>query len=98
MITVDTKNLVEAVREADAFKLPDMSKGVGYLIEKIYSRLSGGEDVKLSNLDFNAFGEEDLETINSLYSDVFEKNFYAARDIASALRETVPVCKAVAYV
>ena len=98
MITVNTRNLVEAVREADAFKLPDMSKGAGYLFDNLYSRLSGGGDVRLSNLDFNAFGEEDLEALNSLYSDVFEKNFYAARDIASAIRETVPACKAVAYV
>jgi hypothetical protein len=98
MITVDTKNLIEAIRGADAFKLPDMSKGTGYLFDNLYSRLSKGEDVRLSNIDFNAFGEEDLEAINSLYSDVFEQNYYAARDIASAFRQTVSVCKAVAYV
>jgi hypothetical protein len=98
MITVNTRNFVEAVREADAFKLPDMSKGTGYLYVNLYSRLSRGEDVKLSNIDFNAFEPEDLETINSLYSDIFERNCYAANGIASALREAVPACKAVAYV
>jgi hypothetical protein len=98
MITVDTKDLVKAVREADTFKLPDMSKGTGYLFDNLYSRLSKGEDVKLSNLDFNAFESEDLEAINCMYSEVFEMNCYAAKSIASALREAVPACRATAYV
>jgi hypothetical protein len=98
MITVDTRNLVEAVREAEVYKPPDMSKGTGYLYDNLYSRLSKGEDVKLSSLDFNAFELEDLGTINSLYSDIFERNCYAANGIASALRKAVPACKAVAYV
>ena len=98
MITVSTRTLVEAIREADAFKLPDMSKGTGYLFDNLYSRLSRGEDVRLSELDFNAFEPEDLQAVNNLYSDVFERNCYAVRDIASALREAVPACKAAAYV
>jgi len=98
MITVNTKDLVGAIREAEAFKLPEMSKGTSYLFDNLYRRFSRGEDVKLSSIDFNAFEEEDLEAINSLYSDVFETNYYAARNIASAFLETVPACKAVAYV
>jgi len=98
MVTVNTRDLVEAILEADAFKLPDMSKGTGYLFDNLYSRLSRGEDVRLSSLDFDAFEQEDIEAVNSLYSDVFEKNCYEASGIASALRETVPACKAVAYV
>ena len=97
MITVDTRDLVEAIREADAFKLPDMSKGTGYLFDNLY-RVSRGENVRLSSLDFDAFEPEDLEAINSLYWEVFERNYFAARNIASAIRETVPACKAVAYV
>ena len=98
MITVNTKKFVEAVREADIFKMPDMSKGAGYLFDSLYSRLSKGEDVKLSSLDLNAFEPEDLEAVNSLYTDVLERNYYAANGIASALREAVPACKAAAYV
>ena len=97
MITVDTRNLVEAIREAEAFKLPEMNEGTDYLFENLYRGLSRGEEVRLSNLDFNAFEEADLKSLNNLYS-VFEKNCYTAREIASTLRETVPVCKAVAYV
>jgi len=98
MITVNTKKFVEAIREAEAFKLPDMSKGTGYLFDNLYSRLSRGEAVRLSELDFSAFEPEDLQTVNSLYSDVFERNCYAAAGIASALREAVPAFKAAAYV
>ena len=98
MLTVNTNNLIKAIRESEAFKLPEMNKGIGYLFDTLYTPLSRGEEVRLSSLDFDAFGPEDLESLKSLYSEVFEKNYYAAGGIASALRETVPVCKAVAYV
>jgi len=98
MITVNTKKFVDAVRKADAFKLPDMSKGTGYLFVNIYSCLSSGEEVRLSNINFNAFELEDLEIFNSLFTDVLETNYYAANDIISALREAAPACKAVLYV
>jgi hypothetical protein len=98
MLTVNTRNLVEALREADAFKLPDMNEGTGYLFDNLYMSLSSGEDVRVSSLDFNAFSPEDLDSLNSLYTGVFERNCHEAGGIASALRETVPVCKAAAYV
>jgi len=98
MITVNTRQLVEAIVEAEAFRLPDMSKGTGYLFDNLYRPLSRGEDVMLSSLDFGGFEQDDVEAVNSLYSDVFERNFYAAGGIASALRGTVPACKAAAYV
>ena len=98
MITVSTKNLVEAVRETGAFKLPPMSEGTGYLLDKLYNRLSRGEDVSLSSLDFNAFGLADLDSLNDLHTNIFERNCHTAGAIAFALRESFPVCKAVAYV
>ena len=98
MLTVNTKSLVEAIREADAFKLPEMSEGTSYLFDNLLNSLFRGGEVRLSNLDFNAFEPEDLESLESLYSDVFEKNYYTAGSIASALRETVPARRAVAYV
>ena len=97
MITVSVKNLVEAIREADAFALPDMSAGVSYLYA-VFSRMSKGHDVLLSELDFGAFELEDIDSFSDLYSDVFERNHYAAKGIASTLRKIDPACKAVAYV
>lgn len=98
MIAVSTKNLVDAIREADGFKLPDMNEGTGYLYNDIYRRLTRGEDVRLSEIDFDAFEADDLDSLNDLHSNVFERNYYAANSISSALRTIVPVCKAVGYV
>lgn len=98
MITVSIRNLVEAIREADAFSLPEMNDGVSYLYDKVYSRMSKGHDVRLSELDFDAFDVDDIDSFNNLHTDVFEKNCYAADGIASTLREVSPICKSVGYI
>ena len=98
MIIVNVKNLVEAIREADAFALPEMKGGVNYLYDKVFTRMSKGHDVRLSDLDFDAFEPEDIDSFNNIYSDVFERNHYAANGIASTLRSVVPASKAVFYV
>lgn len=98
MVTVCTKKLVAAIKEADAYTLPDMNEGTGYLYKNLYCRLSNGENVTLSSLDFNAFDPEDIDSLNSLHSDVFERNTYAANGIVSTLRQIMPECKAVSYV
>jgi hypothetical protein len=98
MITVSVKRLVDAVKEADIPRLPDMDKGTEYLYINLYMRLSRGEDVTLSSLDFDAFESEDIDSLNSLYSEVFEKNYRTADNIMSALKQIVPISKAVGYV
>lgn len=98
MITVSVKKLVSAIEEADGFKLPDMNEGTGYLYNDIYRRLTRGEDVRLSEIDFDAFEADDVDSLNDLHSDIFERNYYTADNISSALRTIVPVCKAVGYV
>jgi len=98
MITVNTRQLIEAILEAEAYKLPDMSNGTSYLFDNLLGRLSSGEDMTLSDLDFGAFELEDVGAVNNLYLDVYEKNCYTAGVITSALRKTVPACRAAAYV
>jgi hypothetical protein len=98
MITLSIEQLVSAVTEADAFKLPDMSEGTAYLYNSVYRRLANGGTVKLSGLDFDAFEPEDVDSIKDLHAGVFEKNSYAADGIASILRTIAPVSKAVGYV
>jgi hypothetical protein len=98
MITVSVKNLVEAIREADAFAIPDMKGGVDYLYNSVFCRMSKGHDVKLSELDFDAFEPEDIDSFSDIYSDVFERNSYAAHNLSSTLRSVAPASKAVAYV
>lgn len=98
MITVSVKNLVEAIQEADAFKMPDMNEGTAYLYDTIYNNLSRDMDVKLSEIDFDAFEAEDINFLNDLHSDVFERNYCAANGIMTTLQQLHPVCKAVGYV
>lgn len=98
MITVNVKKLVEAIQEADAFALPEMNDGVSYLYNAVYNRLSRGHEVRLSELDFDAFDSEDVDAFSGLYTDVFERNYYAANRVADTLRASVPVRTAVGFV
>ena len=98
MITLSTTQLTEAVNKAAAFSLPDMNEGMGYLYNNLYIRLSKGEDVTISSLDFDAFEPEDIDSLNNLHEKVFERNQYAAGGIMSALPKTAPIHKAVGYV
>lgn len=98
MITVSTKRLVSAIEEAESFKMPDMNEGTAYLYNTIYSRLSQNIDVRLSDIDFDAFEAEDIDVLNDLHSDVFETNHCSANGIISTLRQVAPVSKAVGYV
>jgi len=97
MLTVSVRDLVDAIKEAEIYRLPDMSEGTEYLYGNLYKRLTKGEDVTLSSLDFDAFEPEDIDSLNSLHSDVFERNSYTAGGIVSALRHVDPVQKAVGY-
>ncbi len=76
MITVSTKNLVEAIREADAFELPHMNEGTAYLYNSVYSRMVRNKEVRLSELDFDAFEPEDVDSLKDIYTDVFENGYY----------------------
>jgi hypothetical protein len=98
MITVSVKKLTDAIKEADIPRLPDMNEGTDYLYTNLYKPLDRGEDVTLSSLDFDAFEPEDIDSLNSLYYEVFERDYCKAGDIMSALKNIVPVSKAVGYV
>lgn len=67
MVTVSVKQLLESIEEADVFKLPDMNAGTGYIYNSLYRRLTHGEDVRLSEIDYNAFGLDDIDTMRELY-------------------------------
>ena len=98
LITVSIKNLVDAVRDTDAFTMPEMNGGTAYLYNTVYRRMSAGHDVKLSELNFDAFEQDDVDTLNDLHSDVFERNSHANHGLTCTLRSIAPESKAVAYV
>lgn len=95
---VSVNRLMAAIKEADTFRLPSMNAGTEYLYNRIYRRLSQNVDVRLSEIDFDAFDPDDITTLNYLHDDVFDKNNCAADGIMNTLRETTPMHRAVAYV
>ena len=98
MITVSISRLLEAINEAHEFKLPAMNAGTEYLYDRLYRRLSRGESVRVSELDFNAFEDEDISSLNSLHTDTFERNERMADGITSELNRIAPIYKPVCYV
>lgn len=98
MITVSIRQLVDSIKEADVYRLPDMNEGTGYLYNNLYKKLSKGMDVALSSLDMNAFEPEDLDSLSNLHTDVFERDCYAAGGIMHTLKSVAPVSRAVGYV
>ena len=98
MITVCLKQLASAIVEADVFTMPEMNDGTKYLYESVYSRLSKNMDVRLSEIYFDSFDYDDINALNDLHENVFERNSYTAHGIVSTLQKTAPICRAVGYV
>jgi len=98
MIQVNIAGLVEAVQKASPFVMPEMDAGTSYLFNNLYTRLANNETVQLSELDFAAFEYDDIQTLSSLYDNVFEKNSHQAISIIGTLRNAAPVSKAAAYI
>ena len=98
MLQVNIRQLVAAVQEADPFALPEMSEGTSYLYNNIYDRLSRGENVWLSDLDFDAFTSEDIGSLDYLHDNILGNNGFQADCIIKTLRKITPLCRAEVYV
>ena len=98
MITVSIKQLVSAIEEADIFKLPAMSDGADYVYNNLYRRVLHGEDLRLSQINWDRFELDDVDTMRELYSDVLEVNESRADSLARTLRGISPVTTAAAFV
>ena len=98
MITVSVKQLLSAIEEAEVFKFPSMSAGADYIYNGLYGRLTRGEDVRLSEIDYNAFELDDIDTMRDLYSNVLEVNERRGDTLTSALRGIPPIVTAAAFV
>jgi len=94
MITVSVKQLVSAIEEADVFRLPDMTEGTEYIYDNLYRRLSGGEDIRLSEINFNCFETDDIDSMRELYSNTLEANRYKAETITHSLHRLSPITAA----
>lgn len=95
---VSIPHLLTAIQAEPAFKLPVMEDGVAYLYHRVYVPLSQDKDVSLKSLDFEAFDQDDLETLKEMYDMVFEANSFKANGLTSTLTKIAPVSKSVLYV
>ena len=97
MITVSTRQLVSAIEEAEAFRLPDMNEGASYLYHDLYKRLSEGMDLRLSEIDFDCFDLEDIDFIRELHSGL-EENESKAHTLTRALQDIPPAASTASFV
>ena len=98
MLTVSTKKLIAAIEEAEAFRLPDLSVGADYIYNNLYKKLSHGEELRLSAIDWASFNLDDVDTVRELHFDVLTANESKAYTITGALRGIKPASTAAAYV
>ena len=98
MVTVNVKQLVSAIEEADAFRLPDMNRGTRYLYDMVYGRLSEGKDVRLSEVDFGSFEADDIDSMRELYSDTLEGSARKTDSLMRTLQCIEPYAAAPAFV
>ena len=98
MIQVNIAGLAAALQKAPPFIMCGMNKGTSYLFDRVYTRLASGGEVRLSNLDFSVFEEEDINSLIALHNDVFERNIHQAERVADTLRKIEPICKPAAYI
>lgn len=97
MITVSTKQLVSALENASALRLPDMNEGASYLYNEFYRRLAEGSELRLSGIDFDRFELDDIDTIRELHSG-FETNEVKAHTLMRALRDIPPATSPSAFI
>jgi len=96
---INVAQFVSAVQEVNPFVAPDMNDGTSYLFKNVYGRLSSGDDyVRISELDFNAFDLDDIESLQSLYNDIYMESNYKADCITATLRQIAPVSKIASYI
>ena len=98
MVNVSVKQLLDAIEEADVYRLPAMSDGADYIYNNLYRRILRGEELKLSQIDWDGFELEDIDSMRNLYSGVLEANEYRADSIAETLRGISPTVTAAAFV
>ena len=98
MLMVSRAQLMEAIEDAAVYSSLDMSGGTDYLYNNLYKRLSHGETVRLSEIDYGRFELDDIDSLRELHSGTLEVNEYKADSITQTLRGMPPMVAAAAFV
>ena len=95
---ISISQLVSVIQQVAPFTFPKMNEGTNYLYKNFYNRLTAGERVMLSGLDFDAFDADDIRSLNILHNEVLENNCIRASGITDTLKGINPVSKVMPYV
>ena len=98
MITVNVKQLVGAIEEAESSRLPEMNSGTRYLYDELYRPLAEGLERRLSEISFGGFRLDDIESLRYIYSETIEENVRRAESLTRTLREIPPAAAASAFI
>lgn len=98
MISVSTTALLSAIEEAEEFSLPEMNDGTKYLYDELYGKVSRGMDLHLSEIEFDRFELDDLDTMRDLYSDTLEANERKADALSHDFAKIPPAACAAKFV
>lgn len=63
---LDLKHFAESIWQTEVKSDIDLPVVSDYVMQHIFEPLRRGETVRFKNLDFDAFGEEDLQELNEL--------------------------------
>ena len=98
MITVSVKKLLDAIEEAEEYKLPEMNEGMQYLYDELYGKASRGMELHLSEIKFDSFELEDIDELRDLHFTSLEANESKANTISGSLLCIQPVAVASEFV
>lgn len=98
MITVSVKKLLDAIEEAEEYKLPEMNEGMQYLYDELYGKASRGMELHLSEIKFDSFELEDIDELRDLHFTSLEANESKANTISGSLLCIQPVAAASEFV
>jgi hypothetical protein len=98
MLNINTDRLIEEIRAANSFEPPEMNTGVKYLYEKLYLPMAQDTTVKLSELDFDMFEDEDVCEIADLYDKYIEPISYNTERIIVTLNKLQPAKISTKYI
>lgn len=89
---IDASGLVAALKEAPEERMPPHRAVPEYVMEHIFAPLRRNEPVLFTDLDFEAFTDEDVWSLRG-WIEQREKIAYRLSDLAKILRSANPVSR-----
>ena len=97
-IKIDVGKLIKSLQGTAPQKKPKMNKGTRYLFNNVHLKIAGGKELRLSDLNMDAFHFDDLIEFEKTICLHYEKNERESRLITEALQSAEPACVNVEYV